>query len=79
MAEVLVGGWFMNTLAREVPRLALNQQEAAEALGLSVDTFTEHVRPHVAYVLAGSRKLYPVTELQHWLNRERTTGGRRVA
>lgn len=64
---------------REVPRLALNQQEAAEALGMSVDSFAEHVKPNVPCVLVGSRRLYPVVELQRWLNAERVLGGRRVA
>jgi len=67
------------TARREIPRLALNQQEAAEALGMSVDSFAEHVKPSVACVLVGSRRLYPVTELQSWLNKERVRGGRRAA
>jgi hypothetical protein len=63
-------------MKRQVPRLALNQQEAAEALGLSVDAFEVHVRPYVSYVLAGSRRLYAVNELQRWLDAERLKGGR---
>lgn len=66
-------------LRRSVPRLALTQTEAAEALGMSVDAFEEHVKPNVDYVFAGSRKFYPVEGLQRWLNDEAIRGGRRVA
>lgn len=64
---------------REVPRLALNQQEAAESIGVSVDHFERHVKPYVEYVLVGSRRLYPVRELQGFLERESLKAGRRVA
>jgi hypothetical protein len=66
-------------LRRDVPRLALNQTEAAEALGMSVDAFEEHVKPRVPCVYAGSRRLYPVSGLQAWLAEESVHGGRRVA
>lgn len=49
-------------------KLALNQEEAAEALGISVPTFVEHVRPHVARVDIGRRMLFPVSSLQNWLD-----------
>lgn len=64
---------------REVPRLAFNQTEAAEALGLSVDAFEQHVKPCVSCVYAGSRRLYPVAALQEWLADGSVQGGRRVA
>jgi len=64
---------------REVPRLALNQQEAAESLGVSVDHFERHVKPHVEYVLLGSRRLYSVRELQRFLEHESLKAGRRAA
>lgn len=66
-------------LHRTVPRLALNQQEAAAALGVSVDHFERHVKPELSYVMAGSRRLYPVAELQRWLDGEAIQHGRRVA
>jgi hypothetical protein len=64
-------------IRRTVPRLSLNQQEAAEALGVSVTSFERHIKPHLGYVLVGARKLYPVRELEAFLNRESLHGGRR--
>ncbi len=64
---------------RPVPRLAFNQQEAAEALGVSVDHFARHVKHHVPVVYTGSRRIYPRKMLEDWLERQSTTGGRHVA
>jgi len=64
---------------RPVPRLALNQQEAAESLGMSVDSFESHVKPMIACVRIGVRKLYPVSEWQRWLDDEATLHGRRLS
>jgi hypothetical protein len=47
--------------------LALNQADAARALGLSVNHFKQHVRPHVRAVYVGGLRRYPVAELQRWL------------
>lgn len=47
-------------------KVALNQAEAAEALGISVNTFKEHVRPYVKRIDIGTRMLFPVSELQRW-------------
>jgi len=63
---------------REVPRLAFNQQEAAAALGVSVDHFERHVKAELAVVYSGSRRLYPRSALERWLD-EHTVRGRRVA
>jgi hypothetical protein len=51
------------------PRLALNQKEAAAALGYGVDHFKVHVRPDLKAVYTGDAIRYPVTELQRWLDR----------
>jgi hypothetical protein len=64
---------------REVPRLAFNQQEAAEALGVSVDHFTRHVRADLPVVYSGTRRLYPRKVLERWLDDHSTEAGRRVA
>ncbi len=64
---------------REVPRLALNQKEAAESLGMSVDHFERHVKRDLPVVYSGSLRLYPITELQRWLGEHSLRGGRRVA
>lgn len=63
-------------LRRAVPRIALDQNEAAEALGLSVDSFERHVKPHVECVYAGAKRLYPVSALEGWLSRESVLEGR---
>jgi hypothetical protein len=50
-----------------VPRIALNIEEACAALGVSWDTWKQHVEPGVRLVRVGSRKLVPLVELEHWL------------
>jgi hypothetical protein len=50
--------------------LALNQKDAAAALGVSVPHFREHVRPDLRPVYIASKTLYRVTELQEWLDKE---------
>jgi hypothetical protein len=54
-------------VTRQVPRLALNQVEAAAALGLSLASFKRWVAPCIACVYVGSARLYPVRELERWL------------
>jgi hypothetical protein len=49
-------------------RLALQRAEAAEALGIGVDTFDRHVRPYVRCVHVGAVRLWSVRELQRWLD-----------
>jgi hypothetical protein len=48
--------------------LAHPRTDAAAALGVSDDFFDEHVRPHLRAVYIGSLVLYPVHELQGWLD-----------
>lgn len=55
-----------NGKERQVPRLALNQQEAAESLGMSPNFFAEHVAPDLKVIRLGRKRLYPVTELDRW-------------
>jgi hypothetical protein len=52
-----------------VPRLALGREEAAAALGVSLDYLDEHVLPEVRVIRRGRRKLVPVAELEGWLKR----------
>ncbi len=49
--------------------LALRRAEAAAALGLSVETFDEHVRPDLPVVRIGGVVAYPVRGLHSWLER----------
>lgn len=67
------------TVTSSVPRIALNQQEAAEALGVSVDHFDRHIKQDLPTVITGRRKLYPVTALERWVEEHSLQGGRRVA
>ncbi len=63
-------------IRRSVPRLAFNQQEAAEALGISVDHFERHVKADLPVVYSGSLRLYPRQALEQWLERStRSDGG----
>lgn len=48
-------------------RLAFNKTEAAIALGVSVDFFDDHVSREVPCVRRGRRQLYPVREIERWL------------
>jgi hypothetical protein len=50
-----------------VPALALRRAQAAAALGVSLEVFDRHVRPHVAAAQVGGVLVYPVAELQRFL------------
>ena len=52
-----------------VPRLALTKAEAAEALGVSVDFFEDHIMCELRVVRRGRRRLIPIAELERWLER----------
>jgi len=57
----------VNELA-PIPRLALSREEAAAALGMSLDSFERHVQPTIRLVRLGRMRLVPVGELQRWLD-----------
>lgn len=50
--------------------LALRRAEAAAALRISLETFDEHVRPHLPVVRAGAVRVYPVAAIEAWLASE---------
>lgn len=50
-----------------VPALALRRSEAAAALGVSVEHFDQHVRPHVPATRMGAVTVYPTAGLTRWL------------
>ena len=54
----------------EIRRLALRPEEAADALGVSADYFREHIAHELRAVRRGRIKLFPVTEIQRWLEHE---------
>jgi predicted DNA-binding transcriptional regulator AlpA len=53
----------------QVPRSALTRAEAAASLGVSSKTFDRYVKDHLKVVYAGTMRLYPVSEIERWLNR----------
>lgn len=64
---------------RDIPRLALNQQEAAESLGVSVDHFERHIKGQLPVVYSGALKLYPISGIERYLSDQALRLGRRVA
>jgi excisionase family DNA binding protein len=52
-----------------VPRLALRPEQAAEALGVSRSFFFASILPELRVVQCGRVRLVPLTELEHWLER----------
>jgi hypothetical protein len=59
-----------------IPRLALTREEAAAAIGMSLDSFERHVQPTIRLVRRGRLRRVPVGELDRWLseNAERAVG-----
>lgn len=51
-----------------IPRLALTREEAAAALGMSVDSFERHVQPTIRMVRLGRMRLVPIAEIDRWLD-----------
>jgi hypothetical protein len=51
-----------------IPRLALSREEAAAALGMSIDSFERHVQPTMRLVRLGRMRLVPIRELERWLD-----------
>jgi hypothetical protein len=52
-----------------IPRLALRVGEAASALRVSEDHFTEQIAPELRWVRRGRCKMVDVEELRRWLDR----------
>jgi excisionase family DNA binding protein len=50
-----------------VRRHAYTRQEAAQSLGMSVDTFERRVQPHIRVVPCGQLVLVPPAELERWV------------
>jgi hypothetical protein len=55
-----------STSSRAIPRVTLTKVEAAEALGISVDSFERHVQPELRLIRRGRMRLVPMRELQRW-------------
>ena len=54
-------------------RLALRVHEAAEALGISDESFAAYVKDELPCVRIGTLRLYPVAELERWLSERAET------
>ena len=48
-------------------RLGLTRAEAADALGMSLDSFERYVAPEVRIVRRGRLRIVPVVEIERWL------------
>lgn len=55
---------------RPFPRVALRREEAADALGVSLDHFERHIAPSLRVVYSGRVRLYGVAELERFVERE---------
>jgi excisionase family DNA binding protein len=53
----------------QMSRLALTRREAADSLGMSVDSFERYVQPEIRLVRRGTLRLVPVAELEAWLRK----------
>jgi excisionase family DNA binding protein len=58
------------------PRIALTREEAAGALGVSLDSFERYIQPDLRLIRRGRLRLVPVAELEAWVaeNAERVLG-----
>lgn len=49
-------------------RIAVNNTEASEMLGVSRDYFREHIYPELRKVRRGNKTMIPVAELRRWVD-----------
>ena len=54
-------------LTAPIPRLGLSRDEAAAALGMSLDSFERHVQPTLPICRLGRMRIVPVGALERWL------------
>jgi hypothetical protein len=50
-----------------IPRIALTRDEAAAAIGMSVDSFERHVQPSLRMCRLGRMRLVSIRELERWV------------
>jgi excisionase family DNA binding protein len=67
------GGPARDGRAEGAPALALSVKQACASLGVSWDTWHEHIEHEVKIVRIGRRKLVPVRELERWLDEHAET------
>ena len=54
---------------QHIPRVALRREEAAAAIGVSVDYFRDHVQAEIRLIRRGRLILVPLRELEKWVER----------
>lgn len=57
---------------RPTPRLGLTREEAAEALGMSINSFDRHVKDELRCLRLGKLRIYPVREIERYLEEHAT-------
>jgi hypothetical protein len=64
---------------RVVTRIAYDRPEAAAAVGMGITSFETYVAPHIRSIRVGRMVLYPVRELEKWVeqNARLTLEGKR--
>jgi hypothetical protein len=58
----------LSAVSQPLPRISFRAGEAAKALGVSDDFFSEHIAHELRCVRRGRLKLYPLRELERWLD-----------
>ena len=71
----------MSEITFNITPVALTREDAARALGMSLDSFERHVQPEIRLIRRGKLRLVPVAELQRWAdhNAERVLASNRRA
>ena len=57
----------MSATAERLAALVISREEAAQVLGVSLDSFERHVQPNLRTVKVGRRVLVPVAALERIL------------
>lgn len=53
-------------MSASMPRIALTKAEAAEMLGMSIDSFERHVQPYIRVIRKGRLRRYLIRDLERW-------------
>jgi excisionase family DNA binding protein len=54
---------------RDIPKKAMTRQEAADSLGISLDTFERYIQPELRVLRIGRKVLVPMVELDAWIDK----------
>lgn len=54
------------TVVITCPAVAVRREQAAQALGMSLDSFERYVQPELKLIRRGKLRLVPVAELERW-------------